>query len=71
MSTHAQDCVLAAKPNAFDIDIVGEIPNLLRSIDGIGIIATEAMRANSQLCLHSHRPPFSTAMILTALFQHY
>lgn len=36
---HAQDSVLATEPNAFDIDVVGKIPDLLGSVNGIGILA--------------------------------
>jgi hypothetical protein len=32
------DSVLAPEPDTFDVDGLGEVPDLLRGIDGVGIV---------------------------------
>ena len=36
--SHAQDRVLASKPHAFHVDIMRQIPDLLWSVDSVGVI---------------------------------
>jgi len=36
---HAEDGVFAAEPDAFDVDVVGQVPYFLGGIDGVCVIA--------------------------------
>jgi len=51
MFAHTENGVLAAEPDAFDVDVVCEIPDLLGGVDGVCVVAArERDRSSESYC---------------------